>query len=470
MTTLNYVNMSLEILCVAISLIVFFSLLMDRDKRSGTRRLFRTLILCNIGLVASDVVALLTRGSAGRHAYYLVRAANFLHFAFGPLVLVSLTFYMLAYIGLNAKVPRGIKAAVLLLCALSLLLTVVSQFTGMYYVIDENNLYHRQELFWLSQVLPAAGLLMNIGILFAYRGVLKRGAALFFLTYMVLPAAALGIQIVFYGITFVNISTTLIILILYIFVQTEQARHKEMLERALSADNAALDRLNHMKSDLIANFSHEARTPLAVLASYAGLVAMEIKDKGMDGPIAADLDTIAFEAERVAGLIDGMKALSGQKEAAAKRTVLDAGEIIRQTARLYAHILERGGVTLITDIPGGLPPVFGNPEELTQVVFNLLQNAKNHTERGSVTVSAKADNGRVAVTVSDTGSGVRPELLPRIFERGVTGGKGSGLGLSICKDILESHGGTISAESDGGNGTAVTFHLPEIKEGGADGQ
>ena len=389
----------------------------------------------------------------------------FLHYMFGPLVLVSMTFYMLTYIELKTSVYKFIKTIPLSLCALSLLLTIISQFTNMYYIIDENNIYQRQSLFWLSQALPALGLFINMGIVIYYRKFLNRKAILFFLTYMMLPVTALIIQIMFYGITLVNISTTLTVLILYIFVQTEQVKTKEMSEHILAADNAALDRLNHMKSDLIASVSHEARTPLAVLASYAGLVSMELKDMGVNEQISSDLDTIAFEAERVADLIDSMRKLSGQKENAPKRTVLDIGEIIRQTSRLYFHILERKGVDLFTDIQTNLPPVFGSLEELTQVLFNILQNAKNHTESGSVTVSTESEFGFVTVTVSDTGRGVSPELLPHIFERGVTDGKGTGLGLHICRNIVESHDGTIAVANREIGGTSVVFRLPEYKDG-----
>jgi signal transduction histidine kinase len=242
-------------------------------------------------------------------------------------------------------------------------------------------------------------------------------------------------------------------------------------EQTVSADNAALDRLNRMKSDVIATISHESRTPLAVLASYAGLVSMELKARGMDEQMTADLDKIAFEAQRVANLIDGMSKLSRQKEISSKRTILDISELVRQTARLYEHILERGGVKLEMDAADDLPSVFGNPEELTQVMFNLLQNAKNHTEQGAVTVKAQSGGEFAVVTVTDTGAGIPPSLLPQIFERGISGGEGgSGLGLPICKEIIESHGGEIRVDNKQNKGTAVTFTLPAYKAEDAYGQ
>lgn len=245
-----------------------------------------------------------------------------------------------------------------------------------------------------------------------------------------------------------------------------RAMEAELRERTLAADNAALDRLNRMKNDIIDTISHESRTPLAVLASYAGLLSMELREKDLGEQASEDLDTIASEASRVANLIDSLRKLSQQKETTAQWTVLDIGEILRQTVRLYGYIVERGGIALETDIPDSLPSVTGSPEELTQVVFNLLQNAKSHTESGNISVSARYADNAVAVTVSDTGSGIAPELLPRVFERGVTGTKGgAGLGLSICKEIIKNHGGEIKIESEPGKRTAVTFSLPAHKEG-----
>ncbi|MDR2197708.1 MAG: sensor histidine kinase [Coriobacteriales bacterium] len=240
-------------------------------------------------------------------------------------------------------------------------------------------------------------------------------------------------------------------------------------QEALSIENAVLDRMNGLKTELIATISHETRTPLAVLASYAGLVSVELQSLGISGQVTADLEKIELEARRIADLIDGMRKLTLGGEGAAKRIRLDLGEVVRQTAHLYQPILERGGVEAAIDVPDDLPPVFAHPEELTQVLFNLLQNAKNHTEQGQIRVSASSAEGMICVTVADTGTGIAPQLLPRVFERGVSGVTGgSGLGLAVSKEIIEANGGTISIESEPGKGTQVTFALPEYREKAGD--
>lgn len=238
-------------------------------------------------------------------------------------------------------------------------------------------------------------------------------------------------------------------------------------EEKLALENAALERANRMKTDLMATLSHEARTPLAVLASYAGLVSLNLKRRGTDMETAADLDKIVSEAQRVADLMDSMKRQMLHDGESAARTPLDFGDLIRQVAKLYRPLLDRGGVDVHLHIDGECP-VYGNPEELTQVIFNILQNAKNHTARGSVSIGAARKNGSIIVTVSDTGTGIAPDLLAHLFERGVKGPNGgAGLGLPICKHIMEAHGGTIAIASE--NGAIVTLTLPEYIEGGGHG-
>jgi signal transduction histidine kinase len=111
-----------------------------------------------------------------------------------------------------------------------------------------------------------------------------------------------------------------------------------------------------------------------------------------------------------------------------------------------------------------LPSVYINPGELSQVLYNLLQNARNHTRGGEVRISAelKVDSGEfIEITVADTGEGIPPHLLPRVFDRGVTSrDSGMGIGLAVCREIVMSHGGQIKIESGPGKGTVVRFTLP----------
>jgi len=245
---------------------------------------------------------------------------------------------------------------------------------------------------------------------------------------------------------------------------TEQQRQIEIQRQILAADNAALDRINRLRAEMMETISHEARTPLAILASYTSLISMELEQENTSPQISADLDIIAVEAKRVANLIDHMKNLPLKKDKAIERVELDMCKLAAQTAELYRHILERISVSLVTEIPADLPNVLGSADELTQVVFNLLQNAKIHSEAGgTITVRLEMQGSELITAVADTGAGVEPDILPRVFERGVYGSAGgSGLGLSICKEIIEAHGGRIWIESEAGKGTTAAFSLPVV--------
>lgn len=301
-----------------------------------------------------------------------------------------------------------------------------------------------------------------IGILVL--GVLGANDILYYRGFVLIPPISGQFFMTPIGMVFFVFCYALVLSIEYAETERSMIASKER-EQCLATENATLDRMNHLRSELMETISHEARTPLAVLASYSGLVSMELKDKGVDKQTASDLDKIAFEAKRVANLIDGMKNLTLNSVETAERVILDISSVITQTARLYLPILERKGVILNIGSDNMLPPVFGNPEQLTQVVFNLLQNAKNHTIFGSIDITVKQEGSYVSVGLRDTGEGIPPEILTHIFEKGVYGREGgTGIGLTICKEIIESHGGKIKVESNLGKGTLVTFKIPIYKE------
>ena len=121
---------------------------------------------------------------------------------------------------------------------------------------------------------------------------------------------------------------------------------------------------------------------------------------------------------------------------------------------------------LSADVADDLPSVEVDPARIRSVLGNLLSNAVRHTPSGgSVRVGVSASGDRVAITLADTGEGIPPELLPRVFERFVKGANstGSGLGLAIAHDIVTAHDGTLEIESEPGSGTRVRLSLPAAR-------
>ncbi|GHU32405.1 hypothetical protein AGMMS50256_22460 [Betaproteobacteria bacterium] len=224
--------------------------------------------------------------------------------------------------------------------------------------------------------------------------------------------------------------------------------------------------INRLKSELTATISHETRTPLAVLSGYAELIASELKAKYRDAQMASDLDRIADETQRIAALMLEIQNFSKEKADVEQKTLIFLEEILRRSASLCIPILQRNNVALGLHLPDKLPSVYANSSKLTQVMFNLLQNAKKHSGNGAVEISAVCEEGEdegevITATVSDTGTGIPAEILPRIWERGVSGEEnGAGLRLPIGRDIIYNCGGTIAIESEPGQGTIVRFTIP----------
>jgi two-component system sensor histidine kinase BaeS len=226
---------------------------------------------------------------------------------------------------------------------------------------------------------------------------------------------------------------------------------------------ASLERQEAMRRDFISNAAHELRTPLTNLQGY--LEALR------DGVISADratYESLHEEADRLVRLSRSLDALAeGDAGTSPTRLVkLDMAAAIQTALDLAAPSMERAGLRLDADVPSSLP-AHGDPDRLAQVLANLLSNAVRYTPRGGmVSVRAERRPGDVLVSVSNTGDGIPVEDLDRVFERFYRVEKsrdrargGAGIGLAIVKQLVESTGGRVGAESRDGL-TRFWFSLP----------
>lgn len=250
-----------------------------------------------------------------------------------------------------------------------------------------------------------------------------------------------------------------------VFIATvREVENAKAQEQRLAAENAALDRLSRLRGSLMATVSHEMRTPLTVMSVYAQLAVENFRESGVDAQTTADLAMISGEARRLADMASGFLTLTEEQENTKMYGPVDMGAVIKQMARLCEPMLTKSKNRLELAISEELPIVSGNASECTQILWNLLDNAARHTQNGLIIISVRPEDGQIAVTVSDTGEGIPNELLSHVFERRVAGnGESTGLGLAICKEIVDAHGGTIAIESELNKGTAVTFSLPAGK-------
>jgi signal transduction histidine kinase len=180
------------------------------------------------------------------------------------------------------------------------------------------------------------------------------------------------------------------------------------------------------------------------------------------------LDAIGEAAEWMDRLIRDLQDVGSIERGrlAVERHTEDVRPIVESAIAMFTQLADSRRVRLAHDVPDGIPPVEGDAGRLVQVLSNLLSNALRHTgEGGSVTVRASTNGGDVLFSVRDTGAGVPPEALPRIFDRHWTSDVaanrgGSGLGLAISRGIVQAHGGRIWVESEPGKGSTFFFTVP----------
>ncbi len=240
-------------------------------------------------------------------------------------------------------------------------------------------------------------------------------------------------------------------------------------EQRLAAEKTALESLDRMKTEFLGNIAHELKTPLAIVSGYAQESRKRLLEKNAaDETLPGQMQLICAETERMSLMIGQVLDVTRIDEGRMTITPQKASpvEIIQKTAETYFPMLNQNGSRLRLSLPESLPFVYADADRVGQVLLNLLSNAMRHTPNGQITIAAAKKEGFVEISVLDTGDGIDPELLPRLFTRYATGnkktrtGSGTGLGLFICKHIAEAHGGTISAENQPGGGACFRFTLP----------
>jgi len=274
--------------------------------------------------------------------------------------------------------------------------------------------------------------------------------------------ATLGVGIVAL-LMFISAHDALVMAMLLLLAGGLTAYTTWLLSRDVIAEHDAAERA---RRDLVAAVSHDLRTPLTSLRLLADAIEDDVVDRDTR---MRYLEQMSVHIRSLSGLIEDLFELSrleaGDIQWSLQQVRID--ELVEETVDAMRAQADAEHVAVRASFPDGLDPVRGNPERLQRVLFNLIQNAIRHTPAdGSVTVMAEANGASVEVEVADTGEGLPAEARERAFEpiyRGGEGaarsGDGTGLGLTICRAIVEAHGGEIWL-ADSASGARVRFSLP----------
>ncbi|MDZ8139723.1 MAG: PAS domain S-box protein [Nostoc sp. DedQUE04] len=250
----------------------------------------------------------------------------------------------------------------------------------------------------------------------------------------------------------------------------------------LIRDVTAEKEIDQMKTDFISTVSHELRTPLTSVLGFASIIQEKLEtdvfpmisteDRKLQKTIkrvADNLNIIVSEAERLTSLINDVLDIAKMEAGKVEWQMqpIDPSELLDWATNSTAGLFETNGLQLVSEIEPGLPQIVGDRNRLLQVLINLISNAVKFTESGCVTCRVKQGDDGVCISVIDTGIGIAPEDQPKVFEKFRQVGdtltdkpKGTGLGLPICKQIVDHHGGRIWVESEPGKGSIFSFIIP----------
>ncbi len=235
--------------------------------------------------------------------------------------------------------------------------------------------------------------------------------------------------------------------------------------RQLVQTNLQLQRLYNQQAAFVSNVAHEFRSPLMIFKG-----AMDNLADGLHGPLTADqsepVSMCQREAKRlsrlIADLLDLARMEAGKLQLRQEEILLQ--DLVRSTAQLFSGPMKERGLQLVVDLPAEPAKVVGDRDRLHQVFVNLFSNAVKYTDTGEIRVRLVRNGDLIEVHLEDTGRGIAPDDLDRVFDKfervGVQTEEGSGLGLPIARDIIQLHRGRLWAESQPGQGSQFVIQLP----------
>lgn len=236
----------------------------------------------------------------------------------------------------------------------------------------------------------------------------------------------------------------------------------------IAADVSALREQEQLRRDMTANIAHDLITPLTAIQGYSEAIADDVISDPRQRHETAQL--IGREVQRLRRLVSDMQNMTSLESGRLQLEIepLNLHDLVTETLTVIAPECEQAQIKLHNAIDPATPLALADSDRLTQVLLNLLDNARRHTPAGGqITLGARAEHGKLTAWISDTGVGISQQDLPYIFERfyrvdrsRASHSGGTGLGLAIIKAIIVAHGGSVWAQSVPKQGTTIFFTLP----------
>lgn len=258
----------------------------------------------------------------------------------------------------------------------------------------------------------------------------------------------------------------------YELVDISERRESEREVREMMVElrrmNAELENANRLQTEFLSNTSHELKTPLTSIIANA-----EILEYEMCGPVNAEqrriLTNISRNSQHLLKMITSLLAYASHREGGdvLRLQEVAVGMLLETVVETIRPLLEEGELEVDLDVDDDMPLCNLDPEKIYRVYLNLIENAIKYSPQGMIRVGARVVDGELEGSVSDQGVGIPPDMLEAIFQpfrqadaSPTRAYGGVGLGLAICKHLVELHGGRIWAESEPGGGATIRFRLP----------